>query len=62
MRQLQFNVHKCFEKVSLLIENTDLNTSANDSSEATTDLTNKNNNLANIDYMINKIEAGNWEK
>ena len=27
--QLQFNLDKCFEKVSLLIENTDLNISAN---------------------------------
>ena len=60
LTQLQFNVYKCFEKVSLLIENTDLNTSANDSSEATTDLTNKNNILANIDSMIKKLETGNW--
>ena len=60
LTQLQFNVYKCFEKVSLLIENPDLNTSANDSSEATTDLTNKNNILANIDSMIKKLETGNW--
>ena len=60
--QLQFNVDNCFEKVSLLIENPDLNISANDSFEATTDLTDKNNVLSNINSMIKKVETGNWEE
>ena len=60
--QLQFNLDKCFEKVSLLIENTDLNISANDSFEATTDLTDTKNVLAKINSMIKKLEIGNWEE
>lgn len=57
-KKLQFKVDRCFEKVSHLLKNPNLN-SASELSQAP-DLTDSKIVLKDIDYLIKKLEIGYW--